>query len=131
MQQEYEILSYEKEQLEMTIKELSKSNALLEEENSKVQKELSSTKERLQKETAAHNHVQSDPSAADKEKQIKSLQVQVARLQQQLAETDRHHMDVINTYRTHLISAVQGHMDPDVQQALYNIIELRSMEEYC
>lgn len=69
----------------MTIKELSKSNALLEEENSRVTQELSSAQERFQKEKTAHNHVQSDPSAAEKEKQIKSLQVQVARLQQQLA----------------------------------------------
>jgi len=48
-----------------------------------------------------------------------------------LQDSDGHYKDVITTYRTHLLSAVQGHMDPDVKQALYNIIELRSMEQFC
>ena len=130
LKQENEMLTYEKDQLEMTIKELSKNNALLEEKLDRNKGELGKTLEKLKKEASLR--VKLDIGAnTDKEKQIKSLQVQVNRLQQQLAETDRRHMDIVNTYRTHLISAVQGHMDEDVQQALHNIIELRSMEEYC
>lgn len=41
----------------MIIKELFKSNVFLEEENLKVQKELFSIKERLQKETVVNNYV--------------------------------------------------------------------------
>ncbi|XP_052098130.1 ankyrin repeat domain-containing protein 24-like isoform X1 [Mytilus californianus] len=130
LKQENEMLSYEKDQLEMTIKELSKNNALLEEKLERNRGELGKTLEKLKKEASLRVKHDTDANT-DKEKQIKSLQVQVSRLQQQLAETDRRHMDIVNTYRTHLISAVQGHMDEDVQQALYNIIELRSMEEYC
>ncbi|XP_071167340.1 ankycorbin-like isoform X2 [Mytilus edulis] len=130
LKQENEMLSYEKDQLEMTIKELSKNNALLEEKLERNRGELGKTLEKLKKEASIRVKHDTDANT-DKEKQIKSLQVQVSRLQQQLAETDRRHMDIVNTYRTHLISAVQGHMDEDVQQALYNIIELRSMEEYC
>lgn len=130
LKQENEMLTYEKDQLEMTIKELSKNNALLEEKLERSKAELAKTLEKLKKEASLRVKQDTDAST-DKEKQIKSLQVQVQRLQQQLAETDRRHMDIVNTYRTHLISAVQGHMDEDVQQALYNIIELRSMEEFC
>lgn len=130
LKQENEMLTYEKDQLEMTIKELSKNNALLEEKLERTKGELGKTLEKLKKEASLRVKHDTDANT-DKEKQIKSLQVQVHRLQQQLAETDRRHMDIVNTYRTHLLSAVQGHMDEDVQQALYNIIELRSMEEFC
>ncbi|XP_036763751.2 uveal autoantigen with coiled-coil domains and ankyrin repeats isoform X1 [Manis pentadactyla] len=54
-----------------------------------------------------------------------SLQRQVRSLQQQLADADRQHQEVIAIYRTHLLSAAQGHMDEDVQAALLQIIQMR------
>ncbi|XP_028920963.1 uveal autoantigen with coiled-coil domains and ankyrin repeats isoform X2 [Ornithorhynchus anatinus] len=57
--------------------------------------------------------------------QIEALQHQVKSLKQQLADTDRQHQEVIATYRTHLLSAAQGHMDEDVQAALMQIIRMR------
>lgn len=56
---------------------------------------------------------------------IDSLQQQVRSLQQQLADADRQHQEVIAIYRTHLLSAAQGHMDEDVQAALLQIIQMR------
>ncbi|XP_060009223.1 uveal autoantigen with coiled-coil domains and ankyrin repeats isoform X3 [Lagenorhynchus albirostris] len=56
---------------------------------------------------------------------IGSLQHQVKSLQQQLADADRQHQEVIAIYRTHLLSAAQGHMDEDVQAALLQIIQMR------
>uniref|UniRef100_A0A8C3WFC0 Uveal autoantigen with coiled-coil domains and ankyrin repeats n=1 Tax=Catagonus wagneri TaxID=51154 RepID=A0A8C3WFC0_9CETA len=56
---------------------------------------------------------------------IDSLQHQVKSLQQQLADADRQHQEVIAIYRTHLLSAAQGHMDEDVQAALLQIIQMR------
>uniref|UniRef100_A0A8D0K918 Uveal autoantigen with coiled-coil domains and ankyrin repeats n=2 Tax=Sus scrofa TaxID=9823 RepID=A0A8D0K918_PIG len=56
---------------------------------------------------------------------IESLQHQVKSLQQQLADADRQHQEVIAIYRTHLLSAAQGHMDEDVQAALLQIIQMR------
>lgn len=56
---------------------------------------------------------------------IDTLQHQVRSLQQQLADADRQHQEVIAIYRTHLLSAAQGHMDEDVQAALLQIIQMR------
>ncbi|XP_062945730.1 uveal autoantigen with coiled-coil domains and ankyrin repeats isoform X3 [Cynocephalus volans] len=56
---------------------------------------------------------------------IDTLQNQVKSLQQQLADADKQHQEVIAIYRTHLLSAAQGHMDEDVQAALLQIIQMR------
>ncbi|NXF38563.1 UACA protein, partial [Nyctibius bracteatus] len=57
--------------------------------------------------------------------QAEMLQNQVKTLQQQLADAKRQHQEVVSVYRTHLLSAVQGHMDEDVQAALLQIIRMR------
>ncbi|KAJ6662866.1 hypothetical protein lerEdw1_011070 [Lerista edwardsae] len=57
--------------------------------------------------------------------QMEVLQSQVKTLQQQLTDAERQHQEVISIYRTHLLSAVQGHMDEDVQAALLQIIRMR------
>ncbi|XP_070287332.1 uveal autoantigen with coiled-coil domains and ankyrin repeats isoform X3 [Myotis yumanensis] len=56
---------------------------------------------------------------------IDTLQHQVRSLQQQLTDAHRQHQEVIAIYRTHLLSAAQGHMDEDVQAALLQIIQMR------
>ncbi|XP_022520945.2 uveal autoantigen with coiled-coil domains and ankyrin repeats protein isoform X2 [Astyanax mexicanus] len=56
---------------------------------------------------------------------IDTLQAQVKSLQQQLADAERQHREVVSIYRTHLLSAAQGHMDQDVQAALLQIIRMR------
>ncbi|XP_062406005.1 uveal autoantigen with coiled-coil domains and ankyrin repeats protein [Sardina pilchardus] len=56
---------------------------------------------------------------------IDALQAQVKSLQQQLADAERQHREVVSIYRTHLLSAAQGHMDEDVQAALLQIIRMR------
>ncbi|XP_052282886.1 ankycorbin-like isoform X2 [Dreissena polymorpha] len=155
LQQDNEVLAIEKEQLEMTIKELSKSNALLNEELSSLKESLDiKDKDSEKKEKRSEGNKKpseatltmngntnsdgsSDPqkvsvdALVEKDKRIRSLQIQISRLQQQIAAHDKHYKDVINTYRTHLLSAVQGHLDPDVKQALFTIIEQRSNEQYC
>ncbi|XP_017275115.1 uveal autoantigen with coiled-coil domains and ankyrin repeats protein isoform X2 [Kryptolebias marmoratus] len=57
--------------------------------------------------------------------QIDALQAQIKSLQQQLADAERQHREVVSIYRTHLLSAAQGHMDADVQAALLQIIRMR------
>uniref|UniRef100_A0A3Q0SF62 Uveal autoantigen with coiled-coil domains and ankyrin repeats n=1 Tax=Amphilophus citrinellus TaxID=61819 RepID=A0A3Q0SF62_AMPCI len=56
---------------------------------------------------------------------IDTLQAQIKSLQQQLADAERQHREVVSIYRTHLLSAAQGHMDEDVQAALLQIIRMR------
>ncbi|KAM3625595.1 uncharacterized protein V6R79_014505 [Siganus canaliculatus] len=56
---------------------------------------------------------------------IDTLQAQIKGLQQQLADAERQHREVVSIYRTHLLSAAQGHMDEDVQAALLQIIRMR------
>uniref|UniRef100_A0A3Q3XML2 Uncharacterized protein n=1 Tax=Mola mola TaxID=94237 RepID=A0A3Q3XML2_MOLML len=56
---------------------------------------------------------------------IDTLQDQIKSLQQQLADAERQHREVVSIYRTHLLSAAQGHMDEDVQAALLQIIRMR------
>ncbi|XP_062845626.1 uveal autoantigen with coiled-coil domains and ankyrin repeats isoform X2 [Trichomycterus rosablanca] len=56
---------------------------------------------------------------------IDALQAQIKSLQQQLADAERQHREVVSIYRTHLLSAAQGHMDEDVQAALLQIIRMR------
>uniref|UniRef100_A0A8C6UUZ0 Uveal autoantigen with coiled-coil domains and ankyrin repeats b n=1 Tax=Neogobius melanostomus TaxID=47308 RepID=A0A8C6UUZ0_9GOBI len=40
-------------------------------------------------------------------------------------DAERQHREVVSIYRTHLLSAAQGHMDEDVQAALLQIIRMR------
>uniref|UniRef100_H3CVZ1 Uveal autoantigen with coiled-coil domains and ankyrin repeats n=1 Tax=Tetraodon nigroviridis TaxID=99883 RepID=H3CVZ1_TETNG len=54
-----------------------------------------------------------------------AMQAQIRSLQQQLADAERQHREVVSIYRTHLLSAAQGHMDEDVQAALLQIIRMR------
>ncbi|KAG8440819.1 hypothetical protein GDO86_006524 [Hymenochirus boettgeri] len=53
------------------------------------------------------------------------LQTRIISLQRQLEETQRKHQEIIAIYRSHLLNAVQGHMDADVQDALLQIIHMR------
>ncbi|KAJ8417505.1 hypothetical protein AAFF_G00223480 [Aldrovandia affinis] len=54
-----------------------------------------------------------------------TLQDQVTGLQQQLADAERQHREVVSIYRTHLLTAAQGHMDEEVQAALLQILQMR------
>ena len=95
-QQENGVLVMEKEQLEMTINELSKSNALLNEELTSL-KEALKLKENGDKDTEnseaktpqSPKEIKESKSATDlvveKDRRIRSLQIQISRLQQQLA----------------------------------------------
>ncbi|KAI8486537.1 spermatogenesis [Branchiostoma belcheri] len=66
-------------------------------------------------------------SAADGKlkKQVEVLRSQVSRLQQQHVESSRRHKEQISTYRTHLLSSIQGTMDVEVETALKQILQVR------
>uniref|UniRef100_H2MQN7 Ankyrin repeat domain 24 n=1 Tax=Oryzias latipes TaxID=8090 RepID=H2MQN7_ORYLA len=53
-----------------------------------------------------------------------ALQNRIAILTQQLQDWERKHKQVVAVYRSHLLSAVQGHMDEEVQRLLYQILRM-------
>lgn len=59
--------------------------------------------------------------------QVDSLQQQIKQLQYQLAETKKRHHEIVSVYRMHLLYAVQGQMDEDVQKALKQILVMCKM----
>ncbi|KAM9820155.1 ankycorbin [Neosynchiropus ocellatus] len=59
--------------------------------------------------------------------QLETLQQQVKQLQYQLAESKKQHHEIVSVYRMHLLYAVQGQMDEDVQKALKQILMMCKM----
>lgn len=61
------------------------------------------------------------------QQQLDNLQQQVKQLQYQLGESKRQHHEIVSVYRMHLLYAVQGQMDEDVQKALKQILMMCKM----
>ncbi|XP_024236608.1 ankycorbin isoform X2 [Oncorhynchus tshawytscha] len=61
------------------------------------------------------------------QQQLDNLQQQVKQLQYQLGESKRQHHEIVSVYRMHLLYAVQGQMDEDVQKALKQILRMCKM----
>ncbi|XP_040915168.1 ankycorbin isoform X1 [Toxotes jaculatrix] len=59
--------------------------------------------------------------------QLETMQQQIKQLQYQLAESKKQHHDIVSVYRMHLLYAVQGQMDEDVQKALKQILMMCKM----
>ncbi|XP_051785722.1 ankycorbin isoform X3 [Erpetoichthys calabaricus] len=59
--------------------------------------------------------------------QVDILQQQVKQLQLQLSETKKQHQEIVSVYRMHLLYAVQGQMDEDVQKTLKQILLMCKM----
>ncbi|XP_056874688.1 ankycorbin isoform X2 [Takifugu flavidus] len=59
--------------------------------------------------------------------QLDTMQQQIKQLQYQLTETKKQHHEIISVYRMHLLYAVQGQMDEDVQKALKQILMMCKM----
>ncbi|XP_024917756.1 ankycorbin [Cynoglossus semilaevis] len=59
--------------------------------------------------------------------QMEALQQQIKQLQYQLTESKKQHQEIVSVYRMHLLYAVQGQMDEDVQKALKQILIMCKM----
>uniref|UniRef100_U3JDW4 Ankyrin repeat domain 24 n=1 Tax=Ficedula albicollis TaxID=59894 RepID=U3JDW4_FICAL len=57
-----------------------------------------------------------------------ALQARVRALEEKL-ETETRHSKVVTLYRSHLLYAVQGHMDEDVQRLLCQILRMQRLQE--
>lgn len=70
----------------------------------------------------------SSPSKRQQQtQQVDMMQQQIKQLQYQLAESKKQHHEIVSVYRMHLLYAVQGQMDEDVQKALKQILLMCKM----
>ncbi|XP_062984229.1 ankycorbin [Elgaria multicarinata webbii] len=113
----------QEELLEM--KKASESSSKMEEDKDKkitdMSKEVIKLKEAL---NSLSQLSYSTGTPKRQSQQLELLQQQVKQLQNQLAETKKQHQDIVSVYRTHLLYAVQGQMDEDVQKVLKQILTM-------
>ncbi|KAH9499163.1 hypothetical protein Btru_004304 [Bulinus truncatus] len=121
---EYQELLSEKEDLADVVHGLTKHNVAIEKKVKNLQSSLAEAQ-------AAVTPVAHLEELNRNHEEIINLKKQIAKLTSECVEWEKKHADTVSTYRTHLLSAVQGHMDPDVKDALCHIIEIRSMEQFC
>ncbi|XP_055102680.1 ankycorbin isoform X3 [Symphalangus syndactylus] len=107
------------------MKRYSESSSKLEEDKDKkindMSKEVTKLKEAL---NSLSQLSYSTSSSKRQSQQLEALQQQVKQLQNQLAECKKQHQEVISVYRMHLLYAVQGQMDEDVQKVLKQILTM-------
>ncbi|XP_053298649.1 uveal autoantigen with coiled-coil domains and ankyrin repeats protein isoform X1 [Pleuronectes platessa] len=110
-----------------TICDLQRRSAQQTEAKDKKITELLTDVERLKQALNGLSQLAYTSNAPNKRQtqQIDTLHGQIKILQQQLADAETQHREVVSIYRTHLLSAAQGHMDEDVQAALLQIIRMR------
>ncbi|CAO2592347.1 Rai14 [Lemmus lemmus] len=107
------------------MKRSSETSSKLEEDKDEKINEMS--KEVLKLKEALNSLSQlsySTSSSKRQSQQLEALQQQVKQLQNQLTECKKQHQEVISVYRMHLLYAVQGQMDEDVQRVLKQILTM-------
>ncbi|XP_032567932.1 ankyrin repeat domain-containing protein 24 isoform X1 [Chiroxiphia lanceolata] len=87
-----------------------------------LSKEVFRLKEALNTLPKPGEQPQSPPNTA-------ALQDRIRALEEKLEETEVRHSKVVTLYRSHLLYAVQGHMDEDVQRLLCQILRMQRLQE--
>nr|XP_031363035.1 ankyrin repeat domain-containing protein 24 [Lonchura striata domestica] len=87
-----------------------------------LSKEVFRLKEALNALPESGGPPQSPPNTA-------ALQARIRALEEKLEETETRHSKVVTLYRSHLLYAVQGHMDEDVQRLLCQILRMQRLQE--
>ncbi|ELK19400.1 Ankyrin repeat domain-containing protein 24 [Pteropus alecto] len=101
---------------------------------SRAQEALDRAKEKdekiteLSKEVVSLKEALKGRLAAPGSPEVAALRGQVAALQEQLEEAARDHSAVVALYRSHLLYAIQGQMDEDVQQILSQILQMQRLQ---
>lgn len=107
------------------MKRYSESSSKLEEDKDKKINEMSKEVTKLKEALNSLSQLSYSTSSSKRQsQQLEALQQQVKQLQNQLAECKKHHQEVISVYRMHLLYAVQGQMDEDVQKVLKQILTM-------
>ncbi|XP_053264891.1 ankycorbin isoform X2 [Podarcis raffonei] len=109
----------------LELKKASENSSKLEEDKDRkimdMTKEVSKLKEAL---NSLSQLSYSTGTPKRQSQQLELLQQQVKQLQNQLTETKKQHQEIVSVYRTHLLYAVQGQMDEDVQKVLKQILTM-------
>ncbi|KAM6168358.1 ankyrin repeat domain-containing protein 24 isoform 1-T1 [Erethizon dorsatum] len=101
---------------------------------SRAQEALDKAKEKdkkiteLSKEVFSLKEALKDQPAAPASPEVEALRSQVKALQQQMKDAARNHCAVVASYRSHLLYAIQGQMDEDVQQILTQILQMQRLQ---
>ncbi|XP_066100373.1 ankycorbin isoform X5 [Saccopteryx bilineata] len=103
----------------------SESSSKLEEDKDKKINEMSKEVTKLKEALNSLSQLSYSASSSKRQsQQLDGLQQQVKQLQTQLAECKKQHQEVVSVYRMHLLYAVQGQMDEDVQKVLKQILTM-------
>ncbi|XP_047584861.1 ankycorbin isoform X2 [Lutra lutra] len=106
-------------------KRQSESSSRLEEDKDKKISEMSKEVTKLKEALNSLSQLSYSASSSKRQsQQLEALQQQVKQLQNQLAECKKQHQEVVSVYRMHLLYAVQGQMDEDVQKVLKQILTM-------
>ncbi|XP_005386231.1 PREDICTED: ankycorbin isoform X2 [Chinchilla lanigera] len=107
------------------MKRYSESSSKMEEDKDKKINEMSKEVSKLKEALNSLSQLSYSTSSSKRQsQQLEVLQQQVKQLQNQLAECKKQHQEVISVYRMHLLYAVQGQMDEDVQKVLKQILTM-------
>uniref|UniRef100_A0A8D2B5G5 Retinoic acid induced 14 n=1 Tax=Sciurus vulgaris TaxID=55149 RepID=A0A8D2B5G5_SCIVU len=107
------------------MKRYSESSSRLEEDKDKKINEMSKEVTKLKEALNSLSQLSYSTSSSKRQsQQLEALQQQVKQLQNQLADCKKQHQEVISVYRMHLLYAVQGQMDEDVQKVLKQILTM-------
>ncbi|KAF1472578.1 Ankycorbin, partial [Megadyptes antipodes antipodes] len=107
----------------LEMKRYSESSSKLEEDKDKKINEMSKEVSKLKEALNSLSQLSYSTSAPKRQsQQLEALQQQVKQLQNQLTETKKQHQEIVSVYRMHLLYAVQGQMDEDVQKVLKQIL---------
>ncbi|KAG9488392.1 hypothetical protein GDO78_007938 [Eleutherodactylus coqui] len=117
---------YSKVQEDLTeMKRLSENTSKVDEDKDKKINELSKEVSKLKDALNSLSQLSFTTSTPKRQsQQLDSLQQQVKHLQTQLVETKKQHQEIVSVYRMHLLYAVQGQMDEDVQKVLKQILTM-------
>ncbi|KAL2090296.1 hypothetical protein ACEWY4_014984 [Coilia grayii] len=126
VQKQLEELQAQSRHVQQLHQDMQQSQGLVREKDRKIT-ELSKEVFRLKEALGALSPPLGAPAQGNPGQQM-ALQNRVSTLTQQLQDSERKHKAVIAIYRSHLLAAVQGRMDEEVQTLLLQILRMSNRD---
>uniref|UniRef100_A0AAY4BQY8 RAI14 protein n=1 Tax=Denticeps clupeoides TaxID=299321 RepID=A0AAY4BQY8_9TELE len=122
-----ELISHLKKQVENHVSSERDKNKKIDDLTKEVGKLKDALNSMSQLSYSSSSGCSSSTPKRQQSQQLDVLNQQIKQLQYQLAESKKQHHEVVSVYRMHLLYAVQGQMDEDVQKALKQILMMCKM----